>query len=255
MVRSMEGRMFKIGNVRFLVAEDEGLKKELYKLRYKIYVEEFGFEKAEDHPGGYECDMYDPHSIHFVGIDEDTGQTIATMRIILNSEVGLPVEHVEEVFFKGDKAIVDKIIEVSRFAVHKDYRRRKEDILFRGVSVEKGRFERRSVTRKTPDRRQRPVIVYGLFRLLYQTTKRLGITHWCMISEKFLFEALSHMGFLFYPIGREQDYHGLRTPYIAFIDEMEDYWIEEKPDFILFLAEGLEEKYWPKNELFQELME
>ncbi|MBU0994701.1 MAG: PEP-CTERM/exosortase system-associated acyltransferase [Proteobacteria bacterium] len=246
--------MFKLGNVSFLVAEDDALKREIYKLRYKIYVEEFGFEKPEDHPEGYESDIYDPFSIHFAAIDDETGHVIATMRIILNSDIGLPVAHIEEVSFVGDKSILDKIIEVSRFAVHADFRRRKEDILFRGVSAEQGKFERRSAARSTPDRRQRPVIVYGLFRLIYQITKKMGFTHWCMISEKFLFEALSHMGFLFYPIGHEVDYHGLRTPYIAFIDEMESYWITEKPDFILFLAEGLEEQYWPKNDRFYHLM-
>ncbi len=62
------------------------------------------------------------------------------------------------------------------------------------------------------------------------------------------------MGFIFYPIGREGYYHGIRTPYIAFVDEMEEYWIEEQQDFILFLAQGLEEEYWPKSEIFRKLI-
>lgn len=248
--------MFKMGNITFLVVKnDMDIQKRIHKLRYQIYVEEFGFERKEDHPNGIETDIYDPYSVHFAAINNDTGEVIATMRVIMNSEVGLPVTNVEEVSFVGPREILDKIVEVSRFAVDARYRRRQEDILFSGVSVEKSKFDRRTAARETEDRRKRPVVVYGLFRLLYQTTKRLGFTHWSMISEKHLFKALTSMGFIFYPIGREGYYHGIRTPYLAFVDEMEDYWIEKRIDFILFLAHGLEEKYWPKSEAFKKLME
>ena len=247
--------MFRLGNITFLIVEnDEEIKKGIHKLRYKIYVEEFGFEKKEDHPNGYESDIYDPHSLHFAAISDDTGEVIATMRIILNSEAGLPVTNIEDVSFVGEKEVLDKIVEVSRFAVDARYRRRKEDILFKGVSVNKNQFERRLVERDTPDRRKRPIVVYGLLRLLYHATKRLGLTHWSIVSEKHLYNALTTMGLIFHPIGREGYYHGIRTPYIAFVDEMEEYWIEKRQDFILFLAQGLEEEYWPKSEIFGKLM-
>ena len=247
--------MFTIGNITFLVAEDEAIKDEIYKLRYRIYVEEFGFESPDDHPNGMEKDIYDQHSIHFAGVNADTGEVIATMRIILHSELGFPLEHIEEVSFVGDKSDLRKIIEVSRFAVDSAYRRRKEDILFKGQPIEEEiEFDRRSSPRNTPDRRQKPVVVYGLFRLLYQTTKKLGVKNWCMISEQYLHSALSKIGFVFHPIGREVDYHGLRTPYIAFIDEMEEKWLKHQKDFILFLSEGLEKIHLPQQEDFKKLM-
>ena len=247
--------MFKMGNITFLVVEDDPeILNRIYKLRYQIYVEEFGFERKEDHPNGYETDIYDSHSVHFAAINDDTGEVIATMRVILNSDVGLPVTNIEEVSFVGPKEILDKIVEVSRFAVDARYRRRKEDILFSGIDVDESEFDRRSSPRDTSDRRKRPVVVYGLFRLLYHTTKKMGLTHWSMISEKHLYNALSKMGFIFYPIGREGYYHGIRTPYLAFVDEMEEYWIKKRPDFILFLAQGLDEKYWPESVAFREII-
>ncbi len=108
--------------------------------------------------------------------------------------------------------------------------------------------------RNTLDRRKKPIVVYGLFRLIYQITKTKGISLWSMISEKHLFNAVTAMGFIFHPIGREVEYHGIRTPHLAFIDEMEDYWIEHKKDFMRFLVEGLDEKYWPASDAFKNLM-
>lgn len=252
----LEDIMFKLGNFRFMVATDDALKKETFRLRHHIYVEELGFEKSDACPDGYETDIYDDCSIHFAVVDDDTGMVIATSRVILNSEIGLPITTLEDVFFVGDKSILDKIIEVSRFAVHANYRRRKEDIRVCHLPPMPGNpFDRRSSDRGTPDRRKRPVILYGMFRLVYQISRQMGITYVCIISERFLFEALAHMGFIFYPIGPEVDFHGLRTPYIAFLDELEDYWIAEKPEFMLFISEGLEEKYWPKNDRFHQLME
>lgn len=247
--------MFNIGKITFLIAEDEKLKQEIYRLRYRIYVEEFGFESPDDHPDGFEKDIYDDHSIHFAGVNSETGEVVATMRIVLHSHMGFPLEHIDEVSFVGEPSDLKKIIEVSRFAVDASYRRRKEDILFKGKDiVEKQEFDRRRSQRNTTDRRQKPVVVYGLFRLLYQTTKKLGVKNWCMISEEYLHAALSKIGFIFHPIGRKVDYHGIRTPYIAFIDEMEEGWMKHRKEFILFLSEGLNKKHWNQNEHYLKLM-
>lgn len=246
--------MFKLANFRFLIVEDEALRRQTYRLRYQIYVEEFGFENPCDHPEGYETDLYDANAVHFAVVDDDTGSVIGTTRVVLNSDLGFPMTQLENIFFKGERADLDKIMEISRFAVHANYRRRREDLLFYGIPAVMDPSERQEVLHRVPDRRKRPVILYGIFRLLYHLSKKRGISFWCMISEKNLFEAVTYMGFIFHPIGVEVSFHGIRTPYIAFLDEMEDHWIQEKPDFMIFLAEGLEEKYWPDKASFRKLM-
>ena len=118
--------MFSIGKFNFVQVDSEKLKKAIYRLRYKVYVEEFGFEKAEDHPDGYETDVYDPHSIHFAALDENQ-EVIGTVRMILNSEKGFPIDHAAKISFIGEKPAPDKIAEVSRLAISKNFRRRLED--------------------------------------------------------------------------------------------------------------------------------
>ena len=98
------------------------------------------------------------------------------------------------------------------------------------------------------------MVIYGLFRLLYQTSKKLGLTSWTMISENKLHRALSLMGFRFNAIGPEVEYHGKRTPYLASLDDMEQFWVEKMPDFILFQADGLERQFLPNFPEFNKLM-
>jgi putative hemolysin len=76
--------MFTIGKNSFVVANSNNLRNAVYRLRYKVYVEEFGFEKAEDHLEGYEIDEYDSDSIHFAALNENQ-EVIGTLRMILNS--------------------------------------------------------------------------------------------------------------------------------------------------------------------------
>src|SRR5713226_7485491 len=55
------------------------------------YVEEFGFERPEDHPNGLEMDPYDPYSIYVAALN-GTEEVIGTARLVLHSEHGLPIE-------------------------------------------------------------------------------------------------------------------------------------------------------------------
>ena len=43
--------------------QGDPLQIEVFKLRYKVYAEEWGFERKEDHPGEIEMDEYDDHSL------------------------------------------------------------------------------------------------------------------------------------------------------------------------------------------------
>ena len=55
--------------IKFIEVDSEFLKKEIFKLRYDVYVSEFGFEKKEDHPSGLEKDIYDSHSVELAAIE------------------------------------------------------------------------------------------------------------------------------------------------------------------------------------------
>lgn len=242
--------MFTIGKNSFVVANTNNLRNAIYRLRYKVYVEEVGFEKAEDHLDGYEIDEYDSHSIHFAALNENQ-EVIGTIRMILSSEKGFPIERAAKITFIGERPAPDKIIEISRLVVSKDHCGLKEDG-FHGVKSYPDKTEREILANNVPipegyQKRKRALIALGLYRLVYQTTKRMGITHWYVITEKKMFCAIKRVGFLFYQIGEPINYHGIRAPYLGIIKDIDQYQLSHTPDLFKFYSMGLERKYCPDN--------
>jgi N-acyl amino acid synthase of PEP-CTERM/exosortase system len=188
-------------------------------------VEEYGFEQPQDHPHGLEMDAYDEHAICLAALNE-VDDVIGTVRLILHSPQGFPIEHaVPTLHFPSDKPSPQCMGEISRLAVSAAYRRRIEDGLY-GVeaylrpSAETGLAS--CGVRQVPfERRRQPVIVLGLYRLLYQVSKQLGLTHLYMITEKKLWSTLRKYHILFHQIGQPVEYHGMRIPYLGIIAEME----------------------------------
>lgn len=239
--------------IRFVEVDSEFLKKKVYKLRYDVYVSEFGFENKEDHPGGLEKDIYDPHSVELAAIekiDDNTEKVIGTIRLILHSEHGLPIENAVPLNFRDAKTPVNKIAEISRLTICRDYRRRQHDGLY-GVEsylrvCEGGVLPNRGGPQNGKVRIQ-PYLVIGLFKELYHVTKKLGITHWYMITEKKLWYALKRFDFIFQQIGEPVNYHGLRIPYMGIVEDIEKHLMNKHMDFYKDFLAGLDKKYWPSR--------
>ena len=240
-----------MNKIKFVEVDSEFLKKEIYKLRYDVYVSEFGFEKKEDHSLGFEEDIYDPHSIELAAIeqtDENTQEVIGTIRLILHSEKGFPIENVAPIDFIGEKPPIEKIAEISRLTISKDYRRRQADGLFGvesyikisegGILPDRGKLKKEKI-------RIQPFLILGLFKELYHVSKKLGITHWYMITEKKLWYALKRFDLIFRQIGEPVHYHGLRIPYLGIIDEIEQNLMNKHMDFYQDFLVGLDKQYWP----------
>jgi N-acyl amino acid synthase of PEP-CTERM/exosortase system len=241
--------MLESGKFKFIQADSEDLKKEIYRLRYKVYVEEFGFEKPEDHPGGLETDEYEPYSTHFAALKGDN-DVIGTVRLVHHSEKDFPIEHAVETTFIGEKPPLEKIGEISRLAVSGDFRRRKEDGRY-GVESYLTKSEGGVLPDKGPvpeefKKRKNPVIVMGLYQILYQATKRQELSHWYMITEEKIFRSLKKFGFLFQQIGEPVEYHGIRIPYLGIINDIEQKLIRENPILLRMVLRGLEREYRPR---------
>lgn len=234
---------------RFVQATSTALKHATYRLRYRVYVEECGFERPEDHPDGLETDAYEAHAIHLAALD-DADAVIGTVRLILHSPQGFPIEHaVPNLRFIGARPAPQHLAEISRLAISPTYRRRIEDGLYGVESYlrqsEGGVLPDVGPPRPQDERRKRPVIVLGLYRLLYQVSKRLGITHWYMVTEKKLWYILNKYHFLFHQIGEPVDYHGVRIPYLGCIADMETHMQQTHPEFLQSFLAGLEPAYHP----------
>ncbi|WP_319574660.1 PEP-CTERM/exosortase system-associated acyltransferase [uncultured Desulfobacter sp.] len=233
---------------RFGQVIDDDILKGTFRMRYEVYVDEFGFEDEADHPDGLETDKYEKESIHFACLNE-TNSVVGTIRLVLHSDKGFPIEHATKLNFTGEKPEPDKTGEISRLTVSKGLRRRKEDGMYGvesylkrkegGVLPDDGTIPKKMAGRKNP------IIVLGLYQVMLHESLRQGLTYWYMITEKKIFYALKKYGFLFHQIGEPVQYHGERIPYFADIHELLVNLKQTDAGMYNFLLAGLEEAYRP----------
>jgi len=199
------------------VAHKAAEMEEIYRLRYKVYCLECGYEKASDYQDGLESDDFDDVSTHFVASEKNSGTVVGTARIIHAQEKGLPaLKH-----FRMQKELLpdvsmSQVGEISRLAISKEYRKRAVDsvILSNKVVSIKERTAAASLRR-----RYESDLVYGLYHSIYQESIERGMTHLFAVMAEGLFVILQRWGLDFKPVGPAIDYHGLRRPYIAAIEE------------------------------------
>ena len=248
-----------------IVTDEEDLR-DIYRLRYKVYCDEWEFENPDRHENGLEIDEYDKHAVHFA-VKDDSQKTVGTVRLILHSEAGFPVEKYCDIDPDKKAAPAESTAEISRLAISRVYRRRSEDKYLYGPDEERriiGGFDRpynyaenRTHFRRTDDRyrnkpghtrsrsvsnderRSRHELVTSLYKAVYHESKRRQLTHWYAVMTKGLIILLNRFGFHFHPIGDSVDYHGIRTPYLGEIQKIEEEVEAQKPEIYGEFTRGL----------------
>ncbi len=197
------------------IEKDDPCFVDVLALRYKVYCEERGFEKPEDHPDGLEKDEYDDHSVHFAAILKHNQKVVGTVRLILHSEKLFPIEHSFE-FNRNLKDLRrEKLGEVSRLALSRCYCRELRGGVLRANS-------------------QVGELVNGLLRCLVQEGLERGLSHFYAVMARGLPILLARKKIFFAQIGPEKEYHGLRAPYLGTVRDV----LSRNPQF--FCA-GLEQ--------------
>jgi N-acyl amino acid synthase of PEP-CTERM/exosortase system len=176
---------------------------EALRIRYQVYCVEKPFENLDDHPDGLERDEFDTHSMHSLLIHRASGQAMGTTRLIM------PVRHELERSFpiqlvcrhpQLELLPLDRMAEVSRFSISKQFRRRQCDTLYEGQDPLR---ERQGMA---------PLMSLGLIQSLVSMSAEHGITHWCASMEPTLLRLLAAMSIKFEPLGPLVRYHGTRQP-------------------------------------------
>ena len=192
------------------------------QLRYQVYVNEWQFEKAEDHPGGIEQDEYDQHSIHLYACAKHSEDVVGTARLILGSEKSLPIESHFGINQLPPGVRREQTAEISRLAISKEFRCRVLERIFSGA--EQGAFKHMPLMKENiKDLRKKceHQLVRGLYISLYRESKVRGLTHLFTIMSKGLHMILKRWGISFEQIGPARDYHGMRAPYLINIEDIE----------------------------------
>ena len=206
----------------------------IQRLRYQVYVNEWGFEKPEDHPGGLERDEYDQSSLHFYACSRNSDEVIGSARIILGSDLPFPIERHFDVSSFPSAGRRGQMAEISRLAISKDYRRRAIDrvIFSRGDNPLDEREVDLAVTQPVVQERRKceHELIRGLYLLIYRESLELGLTHWYAVMARGLYVILSRWGIDFRQIGPEKYYHGMRAPYVVDIRAMEQSLAKKNPE-------------------------
>lgn len=242
-------------SIRVSQVLDEKELTDIYRLRYKVYCNEWGFEKPENHPDGLITDIYDKNAVHFAARD-DTNRLVGAIMLIVDSPEGFPVEKYCELDIDKDKIPRNRTAEISRLSIHRDYRRREEDKYIYGPDEERrsiGSFNYhnnytggRTYFRRSEDRyrhkgarrmndlpserRRRHEVLISLYKAVYQESKQRGLSHWYSIMTKGIVMLLGKFGLKFEEIGDPVDYHGIRTPYLVEIRKIEEEMTDRNPD-------------------------
>jgi N-acyl amino acid synthase of PEP-CTERM/exosortase system len=201
---------------------------DVQRLRYDVYCDELGFLDPSLYPGKLECDAFDPVSVHFAGLDNDR-QAIATLRLVPDSPLGFPLEARSGALFPEFHGLPrDKTVEISRLILAKRFRRRLND----------GRYGTGGIspaTARSPGARLRspyPLILFGLFRLMFEQSVNTGVQWWLAAMEPWLQTFFARFGFTFKPVGHAIDYYGEVVPYAARIEDIYRTVAQMKPEVL-----------------------
>lgn len=183
------------------------------RLRYAVYCEELGYEDPHAFPDGREHDRYDDRAEHCFLLHRQTGRAAGCFRLILNPPDSdlLPFEHVCAGRFEAGPlapSAHDRPLfgEISRLAVHGDFRRRAgEQQSPIGIAADAD---------ANPDSRHYPMVAMGLFLGASALALNLGMNRVYVMMEPRLARLLRSCGIVFTQIGDIIDYHGRRGPFV-----------------------------------------
>jgi N-acyl amino acid synthase of PEP-CTERM/exosortase system len=200
-----------------------------------VYCVENSFLAAADNPGELEIDADDKRSLHGLLRHRRSGACVGTIRLVLPeadgrtlslpmyracASAGLPVD---------DLLPRDSMAEISRFAISKQFRQRSDDALY-GRAYEPAELAR-------DDRRMIPHMTLGLMGLALMMSRAHGLVRVCAIMEPALIRLLARIGIRWREVGPPIEYHGLRQPCIARIDELLAALKAERPEIWEVIAE------------------
>lgn len=185
----------------------------VFRLRYQVYCEELQFENVQDFPDGLETDVFDPQSLHCLLIHKASGQAAGCFRLILHSESGqgLPFlsicqNRLDDTEWHPNRIALDQFGEISRLAVHGNFRRRQGETST-PIGVMSGSLEE-------PSSRQYPLVATGLFLASTALAMHVGLQRIYVMMEPRLARLLRSCGIMFKQVGEVMDYHGRRGPFM-----------------------------------------
>ncbi|WFP50708.1 PEP-CTERM/exosortase system-associated acyltransferase [Methylomonas sp. EFPC3] len=200
---------------RVSLAETVAQKQQVFRIRYRVYCEEFKYESQEHFIDQLEIDEYDPHSRHCLITHIQTGLPAGCVRMVPalgpESESPLPLE--KYCSNSLDRDVIGSlqlerhtVCEISRLAVDGAFRRRTGETLTRFGEINGLHFSQQ-------EQRTFSSIAVACFFAATVLTELDNRTNVFAMMEPFLPRMMHRSGIDFQRVGRDIDYHGIRAPY------------------------------------------
>jgi N-acyl amino acid synthase of PEP-CTERM/exosortase system len=176
-----------------------------YRLRYQVYCVENAYENPNEQIGGRETDIYDARSVHVLLVHRRSGAVAGTVRVILpeadTQGLSLPINIVTDWHHRELLRGLPRshTAEISRFAVSKEFRLR---------------------CTEAEDRRMLRYITIGLIRGALEICRDNEIQYVCAVMERALIRLLARLGLIFEHVGDLIEYHGVRQPCVARVNQL-----------------------------------
>lgn len=207
----------------------EAIMEEVYRLRFKVYCEEWGFEDPSQYPDGMEKNEFDLYSEHFIIREtSEANSIIGTARIVCPCGIGYPITK----YCQVEDALRDEILrgrpapqigEVSRLAISKQFRKRIEDNVLFDYS------EDIPLSQHSFHEKRKCNFVHEFYKFLLLESLDMNFNFWYVAMKRGLYVLLKRVGMIYHEIGPEIDYHGLRTPYLGYLDEIKTSMLKKDP--------------------------
>jgi N-acyl amino acid synthase of PEP-CTERM/exosortase system len=203
-----------------VIADTSELLEIVYSIRYQVLCVQNTFPNmnAVDYPDRLEKDEYDDHSCHVLLRFRPSGEFVGTARLILSGLLQPEKLFPAELNTQLDPALCDikalprrQTAEISRFVVVSQFDRRKED-------------------RRSTERRFTPHLSLLLMAAVMRMSTKYNIRNWLSVMDPSLNRLLGYYGLGFNPIGPLVNYHGLRRPYFAKVEDVLNRMYKEHHD-------------------------
>jgi len=178
---------------KLVVANTPKLQAEVYKIRYKVYCQELGYEREEDCPNGMEQDIYDQHSIHCLLLHRKSAVYAGSVRLVLPDPHGVGMNLPFERFY-GHLHLRDlpygSFGEISRLAVTANFRKQSKQV--------------------ESETRLFPLIPLGLYLAAISVGQEFNLDGAFALMQPRLARHLRRFGINYHQVGELIEFHGQR---------------------------------------------
>jgi N-acyl amino acid synthase of PEP-CTERM/exosortase system len=184
----------------------------VYRIRYRVYCEEFQYEPAHQFPDQLESDVFDVTSKHCLVVHKASSMPAGCARLVLADENSLmPMEKfcgdaIDQRVMRSFDGNRHTVCEFSRLGVDGAFRRRPGERASRSGEISALDCSQR-------EQRTFSMIAVATILSALAISEVIERPNCFAMMEPFLPRLLRRSGLVVHPAGQETEYHGIRAPY------------------------------------------